>query len=58
MDADDNLRRQLAIARAAIHVRGAESTLVELSALVLELADWLDLGGVLPRRWMAASNNR
>lgn len=54
MNADENLRRQLAIARAAIHGRSVDTTTVELSLLVLELADWLDLGGTLPRRWGAA----
>ena len=54
MDANENLRRQLAIARAAIHGKAADGSIVELSLLVLEMADWLDLGGLLPRRWNAA----
>jgi hypothetical protein len=58
MDPDQNLRRQLAIARAAIHVQGADPTLVELSNLVLDLTDWLDLGGFVPRRWTAANTKR
>lgn len=58
MDPDANLRRQLAIARAAIHVKGADSTLVELSELVLDLDEWIGRGGFVPRRWIAARTTR
>jgi hypothetical protein len=51
MDPDANLRRQLAIARAAVTVDGADDTLVELSELVLALDEWITMGGFVPARW-------
>jgi hypothetical protein len=51
MDPDENLRRALAIARAAVNVEDADPTLVELSELVLALDDWISAGGFLPSRW-------
>jgi hypothetical protein len=51
MDPDANLRRQLAIARAAVHADADDPTLVELSELVLALDEWITRGGFLPSRW-------
>ncbi len=55
MDPDANLRRQLAIARAAVNVEDADDTLVELSELVLALDEWITRGGFMPSRWARAS---
>jgi hypothetical protein len=51
MDPDANLRRQLAIARAAVNIDGADETLVELSELVLALDEWIRGSGFTPSRW-------
>jgi hypothetical protein len=56
MDPNENLRRQLAIARAAVNVEGADDTLVELSELVLALDEWMRLGSFLPARWANAQH--
>jgi hypothetical protein len=58
MDPDVNLRRQLAIAEAAVNVDGADPTLVELSELVLGLSDWLQAGGFIPYRWLLSRRKR
>lgn len=58
MDPDLNLRRQITIAQAALHVDGADPTLVELSELVLGLSDWLQAGGFIPYRWMLSRRKR
>jgi hypothetical protein len=56
MDPNANLRRQLAIARAAVNVDGADDTLVELSELVLALDEWIRSGGFAPSRWSIPHN--
>jgi hypothetical protein len=51
MDPEANLRRQLAIARAAVYAEADDPTLVELAELVLALDEWIARGGFLPPRW-------
>ena len=58
MDPDTNLRRQLAIAWAAVNIDGADETLVELSELVLALDEWIRSGGFTPSRWSIAHRAR
>jgi hypothetical protein len=41
-----------------VHDKNADPRLLEIALLVLDLSDWLDLGGTLPRRWSAARINR
>jgi hypothetical protein len=41
MDPDANLRRQLALARVAVHTDVDRDTLIELAELVLALDEWI-----------------
>lgn len=62
MDPDENLRQQLQLAGAIIHLADedydATDDAVRLAELVQAMNDWIQRGGFLPKRWTPRQNPR